>query len=315
MVSDAEARWKKIEERVLRGDREEIESVRESEDKESKRTGMTKESRETVADQSTLKELQPPIFNDRENENPHKFIEELEEFIEVKGISEKWGKFWFKRGIGENVLAWYEAIGNRAKDFEELKRNFLNRFWSQGRQAEVVRKFYTPGKYQRAAGTKEQHLLRAFNENRYLDHPLSEKNLVMAISWHFGPELAKQVIVANVSEVDEFASILRAWDELEEDREIVKISTRPGQVVNRYNSSESRNWGSRMDEGRRDERNKNHRYYRDADYGRSDWRSRTRNENGAGKSASPDVNRPMKPEDAAKRSLAGSRLNYKGVQL
>lgn len=79
---------------------------------ENEKAGTTKVCREIIADQNTLKELLPPTFNNQENENPRKFIEELEEFIEVKGISNKWGKCWFKRGIGENVRAWYEAIGN-----------------------------------------------------------------------------------------------------------------------------------------------------------------------------------------------------------
>lgn len=255
----------------------------------------------SVADQSTLKELPLPVFNDRENENPRKFIEELEEFIAMKGISEKWSKFWFRRGIGENALTWYEAIGSRAKDFEELKGIFLNRFWSQSRQAEVERKFYTPGKYRIENGTKEQHLLRAFNENRYLDHPLTERSLVMAISRHFNHELAKQVLVANVCEVEEFAGILRAWDELEEDRERMYTPNKFGQTVDYRNSSENRNWGRQKDGGRREEWNQKRGYYREDEHGRRDWRGAPRNENGARNSESPEAVRQMRPEEAPKR--------------
>lgn len=50
-----------------------------------------------VRDTSIFQELQPPKFGDEEGENPKKFIEEIEEFLEIKEIPEEWKITWFRK--------------------------------------------------------------------------------------------------------------------------------------------------------------------------------------------------------------------------
>lgn len=129
-------------------------------------------------------------------------------------------------------MMWYEAIGKDITDFENLKQRFFERFWSREKQAEVIRKFYTPGRYQSKLRTREQHLLSACSENNYLDNHLSEKSLVGAISRHFGVEIAKHIIATNISTVEEFASMLNAWEQVEKEKELWRKEVRHEVAVN-----------------------------------------------------------------------------------
>lgn len=138
---------------------------------------------------------------------------------------------------------------------------------------------------------------------------MSEKSFVMAISRHFGPELAKQVIVANVSKVEEFAGILHAWDEVEEDREIIKTTNRLGHFADSRKSQENGSWGNRRDEGRYEDWKKNYKYPRNSNNGRMDWRSRDRNEDGSRKPISHDIGEPTNPENTLKGRSEVKRLN------
>lgn len=143
---------------------------------ESDEWNHLRENSQETMDSSVIKEIIPPKFEDRPEENPKRFVKQFEEFARLKRIPEDLKKMWFRRCIGEKVNIWYEAIGRNADDFQTLKQSFLRRYWSSERQIEIIRKFYTPGGYKDGGLTKEQHLLKAFNENRFLDHPLPERN-------------------------------------------------------------------------------------------------------------------------------------------
>lgn len=226
-------------------------------------------------DPSLVKEIMPPKFEDNNRENPKKFIEEIEEFMDVKGVPEEWRNMWFRKCVGEKVLLWYEAIGRDTKDFQELKKKFLERYWNKYKQAEVVRRFYSPNKYKDDKMSKEQYLLAASEENKYLDCPLSERSLVGAISQHFGMEIAKHVMVMGVATVEEFAGILNAWEEMEKDNESwEKEVQREVEIIeNRYENRQK--WRNVQDK-RRDNyggrENKYGQYIRNENYAGKDYR-------------------------------------------
>lgn len=171
-----------------------------------------REIKDDWMDMEAVKEVQLPKFDNRTNENPRKFLQDFEEFLNIRGISEKWANVGFRKAIGANIKFWFEAVGERAEGYEALMTTFLQRFWNHERQVEVVRKFYNPSNYRNTSLTKEQYLLKSYNENRFLDNLLPEKNFVLAMSRHFGADLAKQVVMANIKKVDEFATMLTAWE-------------------------------------------------------------------------------------------------------
>lgn len=98
-------------------------------------------------DQNISREMPSSSFDDKDNENPKRFIEEFEEFVELKGVPDEWRSIWFKKCLGEKTLLWFEAIGKDTRSFEMLKRRFLDRFWSAEKLAGVIRKLYAPGGY------------------------------------------------------------------------------------------------------------------------------------------------------------------------
>lgn len=81
----------------------------------SKRRWYAKEGKESLLEIVSVKEVQMPKFDNRENENPKKFLQEFEEFLNIRGIPDKWAKVWFRKAIGENIRDWFEAVGERAE--------------------------------------------------------------------------------------------------------------------------------------------------------------------------------------------------------
>lgn len=170
-----------------------------------------------LVDQSLMKELVPTSFKDEKGKNPKKFLGELEEFMNMKGIPEDWRILWFKKCIEGKVLLWYEVIGKKAENFEDLKVRFLNRYWNEDRQAEVIRMLYSPTEFENSNLSKEKYLLRASEENRYLDYPLPDKTLINTISRQFGADMVKHVMISRIETVEEFVQMLNSWEAIEED--------------------------------------------------------------------------------------------------
>lgn len=248
---------KRVEEVVVRRDvmkRQEKEvdmiSNREIEGRMRGREDVDNSRQESqeIIELGVSKDIIPPKFDDRPDENPKSFVEEFEEFARLKRIPKYLKKTWFRRCVGEKVGIWYEAIGRTAENFRSLKETFLKRYWSNDRQMNIVRKFYMPGSYKDKSIYMEQHLLKAVNENRFLDNPLTERNLVLAVSRHFGDVMAKQVVTANVSSVEEFAGILNAWEIIDQGKESRdrQITVEPRNVsfkhVENNNWRNNRNW-------------------------------------------------------------------------
>lgn len=201
-------------------------------------------------DYNISKDIPLPSFNNRSDENPKKFLEDFEEFIELKGVPKEWKSFWFKKCLGETTKLWFDAIGKDTKKFEELKRRFLDRYWSADRQAEIIRKFYTPGAYSNKEQTRERYLLASCRENSYLDNPLTDRSLIRVISRQLGSEIAKHTIGSNISTIEEFAKMLNVWEEVDKEEGARKY-TRPEMNNNNNHWDHNKNWRNNI--GRRTE--------------------------------------------------------------
>lgn len=170
-----------------------------------------------VRDMTMYQDLIAPKFGNGLGENPKQFINELEEFFDLKGIPEEGKRVWFKKCVDDRVILWYEAIGKNTRTFEELKSKFLESFWSKEIQLEVVRKYYNPMSAQNFKGSKENYVLTISRENKYLDEPIPEKNLVGILSRHFDTNIAKQISISGIETIEEFANILNKWENIEKE--------------------------------------------------------------------------------------------------
>lgn len=181
------------------------------------------------------KDIPLPKFEDRVEENPRRFLDEFAEFLSVRGVPKDWKIYWFKKCLGEAPRVCFHAVGRDAINFEEVERRFLDRYWGAERQSEIIRRFYTTGVYNCNEKTREQYLLAACRENRYLDQPLSERSLVGAISRQLGAEIAKYTAASNIVTVEAFARMLNVWEDV--DKEQVEWRCRNGQGFQECNKS------------------------------------------------------------------------------
>lgn len=77
IVSNIEPRLKRIEEYMLRSSQENILVMDDKGNEEKEKSVSARTSSEIMLDQNTIQELHMPKFNNQENENPRKFIEEF----------------------------------------------------------------------------------------------------------------------------------------------------------------------------------------------------------------------------------------------
>lgn len=165
-----------------------------------------------------VKDMPLPKFGAREEENPRRFLEEFSEFVKARGIGNAWRTYWFQKCLGEEPKLWFEAVGKEAANFEQMEEQFVNRYWGPERQSEVIRKFYSPWRPNNKFKNREQYLLTAYRENKYLDQPLSERSLVGAISRQMGAEVSKHVASSEIVTVRAFAKMLSVWEEVDNDQ-------------------------------------------------------------------------------------------------
>lgn len=161
------------------------------------------------------RDVPTPSYNDEANENPRRFLKEFEEFAKLKGVTQEWKISWFRRCLGEKTRLWFDAVEKDTENFEVLEKKFLDRFWSEERQSDTIRRLYTPGVKLISAESKETYLLSAWQENSYLDNPLTERSLIGAVSRQMGAEIAKHVLAGNISTIESFAKLLNAWERVE----------------------------------------------------------------------------------------------------
>lgn len=151
--------------------------------------------------------------------------------------------------MGDSTKLWMEAVGRNITDFEELAKMFVERYWGPERHAEVIRKLYTPGTFNNQNRSREQYLLEVCTENRYLDTPLNEKNLVGAVSRQLGTDIARHTIASNIVTVKDLAKLLNSWEEMDRDPVVKERSERrgdnnggPGQYGNNWRGGPGRRW-------------------------------------------------------------------------
>lgn len=77
-------------------------------------------------------------------------------------------------------------------------------------------------------------------ENKYLDEPILEKNLVSMLSRHFGSNIAKQISISRVDTIEELVQMLNEWESIE--RENINWQENMGRNNNRNNREYDNRW-------------------------------------------------------------------------
>lgn len=216
-------------------------------------------------------EAELPRFSNKVNENPRRFLEDFEEFVRTRRIEESGKIYWLKKCLADSVKTWFEAVGRGIKDFDEVKRVFLERYWGNEQQEEVIRRLYTPGTFTNQVMSREQYVLAVCTDNQYLDSPMSERSLITALSRQFGTRIARHIMSSNVTKITEFAKWLNDWERVEKDqaseekneergsRNVPQVNQYPtwigsrGRDGNYERQGNGRPWNRRPDEPRRGE--------------------------------------------------------------
>ena len=84
-----------------------------------------------------------PTFSGARYENPLKFINDLERFLEASHIQSHRFKLYLPQVISLAAYDWCEFIGESCVTFDEFKTAFLRRYWGRDAQPKVQQQLLT----------------------------------------------------------------------------------------------------------------------------------------------------------------------------
>jgi hypothetical protein len=202
-------------------------------------SGNERSMNENVSQVSTFlstNELPLPTFDECKEVNPVYHLNQLEEYMKLKGIPQALKlPIAYRSIVGHMSKQWIETVARDIRDYDEFRRAFLNTFWSSARQSLVRCNLYQ-GKYNRNAGlTLSGHFLKFATMASYLDPRPSDVEIVEAIRFHYPMGIQRSMLSSQLRGIWEALDLLKRIEVME--------SSESFQRPNQQNQPQTQNLG------------------------------------------------------------------------
>lgn len=163
----------------------------------------------SLANCSPLSELTLPIFKDHATQVVGNFLKELDLYFELKGVSENLKLPLASKAIRDPFTkAWLSAEYHKIGTYDQFRKQVTQLLWNDQKQANIRCSIFQD-KYDRNGGeTLAEHYLRYVNLAANLYPPLSEYDLLGAITAHFPYDVQKCMISANLKSTQDALNLL-----------------------------------------------------------------------------------------------------------
>jgi hypothetical protein len=157
-----------------------------------------------------------PKFVDSSEENPIRFLGELDSYFMLKRVPESLRLQIAFRAISDTyVRQWVESVQTDFKNYGEFKEAFINLLWGQSVQAQVRNSIYLDKFNKQSGETLSSHFLKYSGKAAYLTPKLSEFDLVSAIAAHYPNHIGRALIASNANTIQSALSFLRRIEGME----------------------------------------------------------------------------------------------------
>ena len=156
-----------------------------------------------------INEITVPHFESASKQNPMIFLNEIENYFKIKGITDEWKMLIVKNALVGTARSWFSlTIGNQLS-YELFRKKFLTFFWCQSRQNEVKSKLNF-GKY-KVNGKLDpvEYCIELGQLGDLLDPPLNNQEFINAAILHYPDEMKNALIVAKPKDFEELICLLR----------------------------------------------------------------------------------------------------------
>jgi hypothetical protein len=169
---------------------------------------------------SPLNELTLPIFSDHATQIVGNFLRELELYFELKGVSENLKLPLASKAIRDPFTkAWLNAEYDKIGTYGQFKKQITQLLWNDQKQSNIRCRIFQD-KYDRNGGeTLAAHYLRYVNLAANLHPPLSEYDMLGAITAHFPYGIQKCMISANLNSTQDAVNLLGKLHAMDEENQ------------------------------------------------------------------------------------------------
>jgi len=172
---------------------------------------------------SSLNELTLPIYSDHTTQVIGNFLKDLDLYFDLKGVAESLKLPLAARAVQDPFTkAWLSAEYYKLGTYENFRTQVTQLLWNDQKQSSIRCKIFQDKFDRNGEETLAAHYLRYVNLAANLHPPLSEYDLLGALTAHYPYEVQKCMISANLKSNQEALTLLGKLQAMDEERKAHK---------------------------------------------------------------------------------------------
>jgi hypothetical protein len=168
------------------------------------------------ANNTDLRELTLPTFTDSTSQVPLHFIRDLDLYFSLKRTPEEMRLALVFRAVTEPFAKqWLASAFDKLTNYEEFKKAFTELLWCPSRQASIRSSIYMDRHDGGSGESCLDHYIRYANMASTLNPPMSDLDLLSALTSHFEPHVQQGLICSNLHSTQDAIAFLAKLEALE----------------------------------------------------------------------------------------------------
>jgi hypothetical protein len=205
-----------------------------------------------LASCNSLNELTLPIYSDHTTQVIGNFLKDLDLYFELKGVSENLKLPLASTAVQDQFTkAWLSAEYYKVGTYQNFKTQVTQLLWNDQKQSSIRCRIFQDKSDRNGVETLAAHYLRYVNLAANLCPPLSEYDLLGALTAHYPYEVQKCMISANLKSNQDALTLLGKLQAMDEERKVHKengFELKPRD----FRKRENRQGGNNRDDNRRE---------------------------------------------------------------
>ena len=167
-----------------------------------------------------LCELTLPTFSDSAKQVPLHFIRDLDQYFNLRRTPDELRLPLVFRAIQEPFAKqWLSSSFDKLKGYEDFKQAFTELLWNPSRQASIRSSIYLDKYDPKAGESYMDHYIRYANLASTLEPPMTEMDLLSALTSHFEPRVQQGLICGNFKNSQDALAFLAKFQGLGSSKE------------------------------------------------------------------------------------------------
>jgi len=172
---------------------------------------------------SLLNNLNLPIYSDHTTQVIGNFLKDLDPYFDLKGVAENLKLPLVARAVQYSFIkAWLSAEYYKLVTYQNFRAQVTQLLWNDQKQSSIRCKIFQDKFYRNGEETLAAHYQRYVNLAANLHSPLSEYDLLGALTAHYSYEVQKFMISANLKSNQEAFTLLGKLQAKDEERKAHK---------------------------------------------------------------------------------------------